>query len=106
VPLTQKVVFADVFARWHIPVILCARTSLGTINHTLLSIEALRSRNIPIHGVAFIGTENLDTQSIIAAIGNVNLLGRLPHLESLTRDNLAKAFHANFDLASFMEAKV
>ena len=41
VPLTENEVFADVFARWQIPVILCARTGLGTINHTLLSLEAL-----------------------------------------------------------------
>lgn len=105
-PLTSKLLFADVFAKWHIPVILCARTSLGTINHTLLSIEALRSRNIPLHGVVFIGDENTDTQSIITDIGNVKQLGRLPILEELTRDSLSNAFHANFDLASFVEAGV
>ena len=104
VPLTEKTVFVDVFARWHIPVILCARTSLGTINHTLLSIEALRNRNVPIHGVAFIGAENLDTQTIIAKIGQVRILGRLPILDRLTKESLTKAFAENFDITSLMEA--
>ncbi|MBO1041207.1 dethiobiotin synthase [Brucella pituitosa] len=103
VPLTDTTVLADVFARWRIPVILCARTSLGTINHTLMSIEALRSRNTPIHSVAFIGAENIDTQTVIAKIGQVRILGRLPILDELTKENLSQAFHENFDMASLME---
>ncbi|MDL2401654.1 dethiobiotin synthase [Rhizobium mayense] len=105
VPLTKNMVFADVFARWRIPVILCARTSLGTINHTLLSIEALRSRDIPICGVAFIGPENADTQATIEAIGQVTVLGRLPLLENLTCEILRRAFRENFDTASLMETR-
>lgn len=104
VPVTKNTVFADVFARWRLPVILCARTSLGTINHTLLSIEALRSRDILLCGVAFIGAENADTQATIAAIGQVKVLGRLPLLESLTGETLRRAFRENFDIASLMEA--
>ncbi|PDT00416.1 dethiobiotin synthase [Rhizobium chutanense] len=104
VPLTKNTVFADVFARWRIPVILCARTSLGTINHTLLSIEALRSRDIPICGVAFIGAGNADTQATIAAIGQVEALGRLPLLENLTGETLRRAFRENFDTVSLLEA--
>ncbi|MBB5575606.1 dethiobiotin synthase [Rhizobium paranaense] len=104
VPVTKNTVFADVFARWRLPVILCARTSLGTINHTLLSIEALRSRDIPLCGVAFIGAENADTQATIAAVGQVKVLGRLPLLESLTGETLRRAFRENFDIASLMEA--
>lgn len=96
VPLDTTTVFADVFARWGIPVILCARTALGTINHTLLSIEALRRRGIPILGVAFIGHENTDTQETIEHMGAVTVLGRLPVLENLTRDNLRRAFRASF----------
>ncbi|MBB4571083.1 dethiobiotin synthase [Rhizobium leucaenae] len=105
VPLTNNLVFADVFARWRIPVILCARTSLGTINHTLLSIEALRRRDIPLCGVAFIGAENADTQATIAAIGQVKVLGRLPLLENLTRENISRAFRENFEFGSLMEMR-
>ena len=47
VPLTRRTLYIDVFQRWGAPVVLCARTALGTINHSLLSVEALRSRDIP-----------------------------------------------------------
>ncbi len=103
VPLTATTVFADVFAQWRIPIILCARTALGTINHTLLSLEALRRRAIPICGVAFIGSENADTQATIATIGQVEILGRLPMLNNLTRESLAQAFHENFDTRLMLE---
>jgi len=103
VPLTERVVFADVFARWQIPVILCARTGLGTINHTLLSLEALRRRVIPVLGVAFIGDEQADSEAIIAELGKVRRLGRLPRLDPLTPDRLRQAFRENFDIGCFHE---
>ncbi len=102
-PLTERVVFADVFARWQIPVILCARTGLGTINHTLLSLEALRRRAIPLLGVAFIGDEQADSEAIIAELGKVRRLGRLPRLDPLTPDRLRQAFRENFDIDCFHE---
>ncbi|MBZ9603167.1 dethiobiotin synthase [Phyllobacterium chamaecytisi] len=104
VPLTESQVFADVFARWRIPVILCARTELGTINHTLLSIEALRRRSIPIFGVAFIGNEQTDTLEIIPKLGKVTCLGRLPRIDPLTPDALREAFRVHFDLSCFQKA--
>jgi dethiobiotin synthetase len=103
VPLTRHETFADVFARWQIPIILCARTGLGTINHTLLSLEAMRQRRIPVLGVAFIGDTYPDTQRIIEEMGNVHILGRLPRLEPLTPDTLRRAFRKNFDTSSFRE---
>lgn len=103
VPLTENHVFADVFARWRIPVILCARTGLGTINHTLLSLEALRNRSIPIFGVAFIGEEEAETQRIIGAMGQVRVLGRLPPLDPLTPARLQHTFRDHFPLSSFQE---
>ncbi|MDR7031069.1 dethiobiotin synthase [Rhizobium rosettiformans] len=103
VPLSDNLVFADVFARWQIPVILCARTSLGTINHTLLSLEALRHRAAPILGIAFIGDENRESQRIIVEMGGVRSLGRLPLLSKITAETLGRAFRDNFDVASFME---
>ncbi|MFD1744672.1 dethiobiotin synthase [Rhizobium helianthi] len=101
VPLTRKVTFADVFARWRLPTILCARTALGTINHTLLSLEAMRARKIPVLGVAFIGDEVPDTQAIIAEMGRVRVLGRLPDLALLSPQTLRRAFQQGFDLSDF-----
>lgn len=101
VPLTRGDVFADVFARWRLPVILCARTGLGTINHTLLSLEAMRRRLIPVLGVAFIGDAHLDTEQIIVEMGGVRSLGRLPRLDPLAPDTLRQSFRAHFDMSYF-----
>ena len=102
VPVTRTILYADLFARWQIPVIVCARTALGTINHSLLTIEALRSRNVPIHGLAFLGDAVEDSEATIAEISGVRRLGRLPVIDPLTSENLAAAFKANFDLADFL----
>ncbi|TGV53482.1 dethiobiotin synthase, partial [Mesorhizobium sp. M00.F.Ca.ET.149.01.1.1] len=92
--------FIDIFAEWRLPVILCARTTLGTINHTLLSIEALRARSIPLAGIAFIGDEMADTQRTIVEMGGVPQLGRLPYLDPLTDKTLRDAMIAGFAFAS------
>lgn len=101
VPVTDDLLFADLFAAWAAPVILVARTALGTINHSLLSIEALRHRGVPIHGIAFIGDAQPDSEATIARLGGVRRLGRLPQLDPLDADTLAAAFAAHFDLADF-----
>ena len=101
VPVTRTLTFAHVFARWGLPVVLVARTALGTINHSLLSIEALRARGVPILGVAFIGDANEDSEATIAQMGKVNRLGRLPLLDSLTPEALREAFAANFRIEDF-----
>jgi dethiobiotin synthetase len=101
VPINRQALMIDVFASWRLPVILVARTALGTINHSLLSIEALNGRNIPILGLAFVGDDNPDTERTIAEMGNVRRLGRLPRIEPLTRAGLAEAFRAGFRLEDF-----
>ena len=101
VPVTRELLYADLFARWRLPVVLVARTALGTINHSLLSIEALRSRGIAILGVAFAGDAVPDSEATIVAMGGVKRLGRLPYLDPLDRETLADAFAANFSLADF-----
>ena len=101
VPVTRDLLFADLFARWACPVVLVARTALGTINHSLLSIEALRGRGVPILGIAFVGDAQDDSEATIAQIGGVKRLGRLPLLDPLNAATLAAAFAAAFDLDDF-----
>ena len=101
VPVNDDLLFADLFALWQLPVIIAASTGLGTINHSLMTIEALRSRGVPIHGVAFIGDEIKDSQDTICRIGNVKQLGRLPIIKDLNALTLASAFNAHFDIADF-----
>ncbi|WP_157082805.1 dethiobiotin synthase [Sphingomonas asaccharolytica] len=101
VPFTRRATFADVMARWQLPVVLVAATSLGTISHSLTAIEALRTRKVDIRGIAFVGDAVEDSEATIAAMGGVKRLGRLPMLESLDPGALAAAFAANFNLADF-----
>ena len=96
VPLNRSTLYIDVFARWRIPVVLCARTALGTINHSLLSIEALRHRGIELLGIAFIGEGNPESEDAICEIGRVPRLGRLPRLSPLTQGTLREAFATSF----------
>ena len=101
VPLGGGLLFADMFARWGLDTVIVARTTLGTINHSLMTIEALRARKVPLLGIAFVGDANEDSEQTIAAIGHVKRLGRLPHLVPLNGDSLAAAFRENFNLADF-----
>ena len=103
VPLTESLTYVDVMARWNVPVVLCARTTLGTINHSLLSIEALHMRRIPLLGVAFVGDENQESERVICKMGEARRLGRLPHLASLTGENLRAAFAQHFNLGDFLK---
>lgn len=98
VPVTRELLFADLFARWGLPVVIVARTALGTINHSLLTIEALRAREVPVAGVLFSGDEVADSQATICAIGGVRSLGRLPVLDPLTPAAL-RAAAAGLDMA-------
>jgi dethiobiotin synthetase len=102
VPLTRDLLYVDLMARWQAPVVLCARTTLGTINHSLLSIEALRARGVALLGIAFIGDENTESERVIADMGRVRRLGRLPYLDPLTSDTLRAAFADHFNVSDFL----
>lgn len=95
VPYREDLLAADLFARWNLPAIVVARTTLGTISHTLLSIEALRARRIAVTGVAFSGDAEPVAEDAITRIGKVEHLGRLPFVEPLNAETLAAAFAEN-----------
>ena len=101
VPIRDDLLFADLFARWGLPVVLAARTALGTINHTLLSVEALRARGMRLHGVVFVGDDNPDTIRTIAGFSGARVLGRLPWLERLDAASLRAAFTQHFRSKDF-----
>lgn len=98
VPVTRTILQIDLFRAWELPVIVCARTTLGTINHTLLTLEALASRAIRVHGVAFIGEPCPDVELTIAQFSGVRRLGRLAYLDPLTPAALHGAFARSFDV--------
>ena len=102
VPLTRQLLQIDLFAEWKAPVILVASTRLGTINHSLLSVEALKRRAITILGIAFIGAANPDNERTICEMGGVKTLGRLPTIEALDAASLQQAFSENFKIADVL----
>ncbi|MCP3371790.1 dethiobiotin synthase [Bradyrhizobium cajani] len=104
VPVSGGTLIIDIFERWQLPVVLCTRTALGTINHSLLSIEALRKRQIRILGIAFIGERNSATESAVCEIGRVRWLGRLPWICPLTADTLRAAFKESFIGDDFLDS--
>lgn len=104
VPLSESLSMAGLFALWQAPVILCARTGLGTINHSLLSIEALKARGVPLLGIVFIGEPHGENERIVPLLGDVRSLGRLPLLESVTPGALARAMRDTIDIAAIEAA--
>ncbi len=94
VPLNRKLFYLDLIAQWKAPVVLVARTALGTINHTTLSLMALRNAGCQVVGVAFVGEPEPDVEQTIVQMCDVRHLGRLPMLSDLSRDALANAFQA------------
>jgi dethiobiotin synthetase len=101
VPLTRTLLTIDLFARWGFPIVLVARTGLGTLNHTLLSLEALKTRRVPVLGVAFVGDAHPDNARTIAEFSRAKVLGRLPWIEPLTPEALKAAFAENFRVEDF-----
>ena len=85
VPLNSRETMADLIAALGLPVVLVARTTLGTINHTLLSLEALRRRRITVAGVVLNGRPDTANRDAIAAYGDVQVIGELPNFETLGR---------------------
>ncbi|WP_170789869.1 dethiobiotin synthase [Ruegeria lacuscaerulensis] len=103
VPLTRQHFFLDLFARWQAPVVLAARTALGTINHTALSLRALRGAGVDVVGVAFIGDAEPDVEQTIVEMCETRHLGRLPVLNTVTRASVADAM-AGMDLTTIRGA--
>ena len=71
-----------------LPVVLVARSGLGTLNHTLLSLEALRNRRIPVIGLILNGPAHADNPRTLAEIADVPVLAQLPPLKPLNAEAL------------------
>lgn len=89
VPLNDHHLMIDLIQKLGFPTILVARSTLGTINHTLLSLEALRSRSIPVAGVVLNGPLNPENRAAIEAHGKIPVLCEVPTLDALNAATLA-----------------
>ena len=90
VPLRRDWLQIDQLAAWGLPVLLVARSGLGTLNHTLLSVEALRRRGIPLLGLVLNGPLHPDNPGTLAALAQTPVLAQLPPLEPLSAKELAR----------------
>jgi dethiobiotin synthetase len=93
-PLNEQDCMIDLIARLSLPVVLVSRHYLGSINHSLLSLEALHDRGIPLAGLIFNGPEDPDTETAIERIGKVKALGRVALMPALDRASVAEAARA------------
>lgn len=85
VPLTNNFLNIDLLQTWMVPVVLVSQNYLGSINHTLLSVELLKARHIPLKGIVFNGPENKSSESLILSYAQTTCLGRIPQLEHIDR---------------------
>lgn len=103
VPLRRDWLQIDQLAAWGLPVLLVARSGLGTLNHTLLSVQALRQRSIPLLGLVLNGPLHPDNPATLAALAQAPVLAQLPSLEPLTASGLATQWRAQ-DLGRTLKA--
>jgi len=88
VPLDGRRCMADLIALLGLPVLVVARSGLGTINHTCLTLEALRARKLPTLGVVMVGDPNRENRAAIERYGRVPVLDELPQLPEVHRHAL------------------
>jgi len=101
VPINERHFMLDLMMRLRMPIILASRSSLGTINHTLLSLAALHSVAMPVHGVVLIGEPNKDNKETIERYGHTRVIGEIPRLPNLHRTALLQVFINYFDRNAF-----
>ena len=97
VPINDRQTMADLMAALELPVLIAARSGLGTINHTLLTIEALERRRLAVAGVVMVGDPNEDNRDAIERYGGVPVLGQMPRFAPLTPERLAAWSSAELD---------
>jgi dethiobiotin synthetase/malonyl-CoA O-methyltransferase len=90
VPVNEAATMLDLLVRLGAPVILAARSGLGTINHTCLTLSALRGRGVPVLGVVLSGPQNTANREAIEHFGNVKVLAEIPPLDPLNREALLR----------------
>jgi|SRR5579864_7185059 len=101
VPVNERELMVDAMRQLGLPVLLAARSSLGTINHTTLSLAGLRSAGVDIAGVVLIGAPNAENRAAIVEFGKVRVVGEIPWLAELNRTVLLEVFAARFDHTLF-----
>ncbi|HEV3039414.1 MAG TPA: dethiobiotin synthase [Candidatus Angelobacter sp.] len=100
-PINSHQFIAHLIVHLRLPVVLAARSTLGTINHTLMSLEVLRSYQVAVQGVVLIGPENPENRSAIEHFGKIQVIGHIPILKTIDRQALRQVFAENFRQEAF-----
>ena len=93
VPLNRDWLQIDQLKVWGAPIILVARTGLGTLNHTLLSLEALKNRNIDVLGIVLNGPPHKDNPKTLEQFGNTKILANLPIFNEVNAEVLSQEWN-------------
>ncbi|WHQ46620.1 MAG: dethiobiotin synthase [Candidatus Midichloria sp.] len=88
VPINGKHTLLDLIRHLNLPVIVVARSSLGTINHTCLTLEALKNKNVKILGVIMNGDKNEENKKAIEYYGKIKVLQEFPRMEKIDKNSL------------------
>ena len=88
VPITRNYLQIDQIKQWDIPVILVCKSGLGTLNHTLLSIEALKKRNIKILGIVINGEKHLDNPKTLTEFSKIPIITEFPCIQKIDSKHL------------------
>jgi dethiobiotin synthetase len=99
VPLNDSQMMIDFMVMLDLPVIVTARSTLGTINHTLLTIEALRRRELHVAGIVMVGDRNDENRTAIERYGDVTVIGEMPRFARVTAAGLSAWAASNLDCA-------
>lgn len=91
VPLNQNDLMIDLIKQLDCPVILVSKNYLGSINHTLLSVEALKNRNIAIEGIIFNGEPNESTEKVILKMSGLKSLGHVLPISEINQETISEA---------------
>ncbi len=90
VPLNDQELIVDLIVKLALPVIVVSKHYLGSINHTLMTIECLRQRQVKIAGIIFVGNENRSTEDVILKLAGIKKLARIPWQEEMTPDFISQ----------------
>ena len=78
--------YADAFEKWDLPTIVVSRHYLGSINHTLMTLEILKSRGVEIEGVVFVGGQHPTTEEAIINNTGVRFIARIPEVNEVNQE--------------------
>ena len=88
VPINEKYFIVDIIKKLELPILLVARSGLGTINHTLLTVNELKKRNLPLRGIILNGEKNQSNKEAVEKYSGVSVVSELEPIKILDKRTL------------------